>query len=131
MPRPLLTEIIHRLAQAHPAAPAAAYPVEHFINARPLCQPPQLAREELLQRLAAPLSPALQGSVNLLGNVSYEQVRHAYIMLSPRRAGKRTVRTCRSRAGLRLDPGAGREAHRAANININTVLYQVCGGTGC
>jgi hypothetical protein len=36
----------------------------------------------LLQRLTTLLGAALQGSVNVIGNVSYQHVGHAYIMLS-------------------------------------------------
>ena len=53
----------------------------------------QRARQELLQRLAAPLSPALQSSVNVVGDITYQQVRHAYIMLSFSPAGKAAPRT--------------------------------------
>ena len=42
----------------------------------------QLTGKELLQRLAPSLSPALKSGVHILGNVTDQQVWHAYIMLS-------------------------------------------------
>jgi hypothetical protein len=56
--------------------------VQHLIDAGPFGKSAQLTGEELLQGLAAPFSTALQGGVNVVGNVSYEQIWHAYIMLS-------------------------------------------------
>jgi hypothetical protein len=56
--------------------------IQHLIDTWPLGQPAQLPSKVLLQRLATLLSPALQGSVHILGNIPYQHVRHAYIMLS-------------------------------------------------
>src|SRR5260370_26453385 len=91
MPVPLLSKIIGGLLQANPATGAAFDAIQHLIDARPLRQPAQLTREKLLQRLAAPLSPALQSGVHVVGNIPHQQVRHAYIMLSGVRAGKPSV----------------------------------------
>ena len=66
--------------------------VQHLIDARPLGKSAQFTAEVLLQGLASPLSPALQGRVNVVGKVSYQQVRHAYIMLSSSPVGKATPR---------------------------------------
>jgi hypothetical protein len=86
MPRPLGNQIISSLPQAHPATAVALDAIQYLINSRPLRQPAQLTRQVLLQRLAAPLSPALQSGVYVVGDITYQQVRHAYIMLSPRAA---------------------------------------------
>ena len=83
MPRPLGNQIISGLPQAHPATAVALDAIQYLINSRPLRQPAQLTRQVLLQRLAAPLSPALQSGVYVVGDITYQQVRHAYIMLSP------------------------------------------------
>jgi hypothetical protein len=83
MPRPLGNQIISGLPQAHPATAVALDAIQYLINSRPLRQPAQLTRQVLLQRLAAPLGPALQSSVHVVGDITYQQVRHAYIMLSP------------------------------------------------
>jgi len=82
MPGPLFGKIVGGLPQAHPASSTALDAIQHLINARAFRQPAQLTREELLERLAAPLSPPLKSGVHILGNITDQQVRHAYIMLS-------------------------------------------------
>jgi spore maturation protein SpmA len=82
MPLPLFSKIIGCLLQADTATSVAFDTIQHLINTRPLRQPSQLASKVLLQRLTALLSPALQCSVHILGNVPHQHVRHAYIMLS-------------------------------------------------
>lgn len=79
---PFFREIISRLLQADTATTVALDTVQHFIDTRPLSQPAQLAREVLLQRLATLLGSALQRGVHILGDIPYQHVRHAYIMLS-------------------------------------------------
>lgn len=112
MPGAVFSEIVSGLAQAHPATATAIDAIQHLIDARPLRQPPQLRGKELLQRLAASLGPALQGGVNIVGKVSYQQVRHAYIMLSAalwrqgHRAGMTVIIPC-SRASSRAPQAAG------------------------
>src|SRR6266513_1311524 len=86
MPLPLGNEIISSLPQAHPATAVALDAIQHFFNSWPLRQPAQLIRQVLLQQLAAPLSPALQSGVHVVGDITYQQVRHACIMLSLRAA---------------------------------------------
>jgi hypothetical protein len=82
MPGPLFSKIIGGLLQANPAARAAFDAIQHLIDTRALRQPAQLAREELLQRLTPPLGPALKSGVHILGNITDQHIRHAYIMLS-------------------------------------------------
>ena len=101
MPRPLGNQIISGLLQAHPATAVALDAIQYLINSRPLRQPAQLTRQVLLQRLAAPLSPALQSGVHVVGDITYQQVRHAYIMLSPRAAVQGSKRRRAVRAGLK------------------------------
>jgi len=48
MPLPLGSQIISGLPQAHPATAVALDAIQHFINSRPLRQPPQLTRQVLL-----------------------------------------------------------------------------------
>jgi hypothetical protein len=82
MPGPLFGKIVGGLPQAHPAAATALDAIQHLIHTGPLRQPAQLTGKELLQRLAAPLSPPLKSGMNVLGDITDQQVRHAYIMLS-------------------------------------------------
>jgi hypothetical protein len=82
MPRPLLGKIVSGLLQANLATSAALDAIQHLIHTRALRQPAQLTGKELLQRLTPPLSPALKSGVHILGNVTDQQVWHAYIMLS-------------------------------------------------
>ena len=70
MPRPLGNQIISGLPQAHPATAVALDAIQYLINSRPLRQPAQLTRQILLQRLAAPLGPALQSSVHVVGDIT-------------------------------------------------------------
>ena len=88
MPGPLLVQVLGCLAQAHLATCTAFDAVQHLIHTRPLGEPAKFAGEELLQRLAASLSPALQSGVNVVGKISYQQVWHAYIMLASWPTGK-------------------------------------------
>jgi hypothetical protein len=82
MPRPLFGKIVSGLRQANPATCAALDAIQHLIHTWALRQPTQLTGKELLQRLTPPLSPALKSGVHILGNVTDQQVWHAYIMLS-------------------------------------------------
>ena len=82
MPLPLFGKIIGGLLQADAATAMAFDAIQHLIDTRPLRQSAQLPSEVLLQRLAALLSPALQGGVHILRNIPYEHIWHAYIMLS-------------------------------------------------
>jgi hypothetical protein len=82
MPRPLFGKIVSGLLQANLATCAALDAIQHLIHTWALRQPPQLTGKELLQRLTPPLSPPLKSGVHSLGNVTDQQVRHAYIMLS-------------------------------------------------
>ena len=66
---PFLRPGRRRPGAGRPGRPAALDPVQHLIDAGPLGQPPQLAGQELLQRLAAPLGPALQGGVDVVRNI--------------------------------------------------------------
>ena len=98
MPRPLFGKIVGGLLQANLASSAALDAIQHLIDAWALRQPTQLTGKELLQRLTPPLSPALKGGVHILGNVTDQQVRHAYIMLSLAFPGK----TARNATPLRV-----------------------------
>jgi len=82
VPGPLFGKIVSGLLQANLASSAALDAIQHLIDTWALRQPAQLTGKELLQRLTAPLSPALKSGVHILGNVTDQQVRHAYIMLS-------------------------------------------------
>ena len=82
MPGPLFGKIVGGLLQANVASSAALDAVQYLIDTRALRQPAQLTGKELLQRLTPPLSPALKSRVHILGNITDQQVRHAYIMLS-------------------------------------------------
>jgi hypothetical protein len=88
MPGPLLAEVFGGLAQAYLAPRAAFDALQHLIHTRPLGEPAKLAGEELLQGLAASLSPALQSGVNVVGKISYQQIWHAYIMQASCLLGK-------------------------------------------
>jgi hypothetical protein len=88
MPRPLFGKIVSGLLQANLTTSAALDAIQHLIHTWALRQPAQLTREELLQRLAAPLSPPLKSGMNILRNITDQQVRHAYIMLSLALPGK-------------------------------------------
>jgi hypothetical protein len=90
MPRPLFGKIVSGLLQANLASSAALDAIQHLIDTWALRQPAQLTGKELLQRLAAPLSPPLKSGMNILRNVTDQQVRHAYIMLSLALPGKAT-----------------------------------------
>jgi hypothetical protein len=82
MPPPFLSKIISCPLQANPATSVQFDAFQNLIETRPLGQPAQLACEVLLQRLAALLSPALQRSMHILGNIPHQHIWHAYIMLS-------------------------------------------------
>jgi hypothetical protein len=82
MPRPLFGKVVGSLLQANLASSAAPDAIQHLIDTWALRQPAQLTGKELLQRLTPPLSPALKSGVHILGNVTDQQVWHAYIMLS-------------------------------------------------
>ena len=56
--------------------------IEHFVEARLLCQALQFRREILLERLAAPLSLPLKRSVDIGWEITNEHVCHACIMKS-------------------------------------------------
>jgi hypothetical protein len=59
MPGPVVGEVLNGLAKAHLAAPPAVDAIQYLVDARPFRKPPQFGRQVLLQRLAAPLRPAL------------------------------------------------------------------------
>jgi hypothetical protein len=82
MPRPLFGKIVGGLLQANLASSAAFDAIQHLIDTWALRQPTQFTGKELLQRLTPPLGPALKSGVHILGNVTDQQIRHAYIMLS-------------------------------------------------
>jgi hypothetical protein len=82
MPGPISGEVLNSLAKAHLAAPPTVYAIQYLVDARSFREPPQLGRQILLQRLAVPLRPALESCVDLFGDVAYEHIRHACIMLS-------------------------------------------------
>lgn len=88
MPRPLFGKIVSGLLQANLTTSAALDAIQHLIHTWALRQPAQLTGKELLQRLAAPLSPPLKSGMNILRNITDQQVRHAYIMLSLALPGK-------------------------------------------
>jgi hypothetical protein len=59
------------LAQADPPATAVTDAVEDFVDGGSLGQPTQFAGQVLLQRLAAALGAALQGGVDVVGNIAH------------------------------------------------------------
>jgi hypothetical protein len=80
MPGPVFAQVFRGLAEADAAAAMSLDPVQDLLDAWPFGQPPQLSGQELLQRLPAALGPALQGSMDVIWKVTYEHVRHAFIM---------------------------------------------------
>jgi hypothetical protein len=54
------------------SATSRLYSLEYFVDAGPLGQPPQFRRQVLLQGLSTLLSPALESSVYLVGDVAYK-----------------------------------------------------------
>lgn len=56
--------------------------IEHLVETRLLCQALQLGGEILLERLAAPLCPPLQRSVDIGWEITNEHVCHAIILIS-------------------------------------------------
>lgn len=57
--------------------------IEEFLRCRPGGQACELSGKILLQRLSLPLGPLLERRVNVFGNVAYEKVCHAFIMIAP------------------------------------------------
>jgi hypothetical protein len=78
------------LGQANAAAAPPVDPVKDIFDGRTFSESPQLARQILLQGLAAPLCPASQRRMNLFRDIPYQQVRHAFIMLSAASRGQST-----------------------------------------
>jgi hypothetical protein len=111
MPRPLFGKIVSGLLQANLTTSAALDAIQHLIHTWALRQPAQLTGKELLQRLAAPLSPPLKSGMNILRNITDQQVRHAYIMLSlalPGKAAATPLRVTACPVAKRVPPfGAG------------------------
>jgi hypothetical protein len=62
--------------------------IEHLLETRLLCQALQLGREVLLERLAAPLGPPLERSVDLGWKITNEHVCHAFNMKASRDPGQ-------------------------------------------
>jgi hypothetical protein len=75
-------QVVGRLAEADPAAPPPVDPIEDLVDARSRSDSPQLTGEKLLQRLSAPLGPALEPGVDVFRDVSNEKVRHACNMIA-------------------------------------------------
>jgi hypothetical protein len=75
-------EILGGLLQTYPASRVAFDAIQDLIDAGPFGDAAQFTGEELLQGLAASLGPALEGGVNIVGQVAYQHVRHAYIMIA-------------------------------------------------
>jgi hypothetical protein len=104
MPPPLAGQVVGGLLQSDPATTMAFDAIQHLIDTRPLRQPAQLTSEVLLKRLSTPLSPALQGGVNILRNIPHEHVWHAYIMLSAGAGCKPLIFKGRNEPLLDIEP---------------------------
>lgn len=79
---PFLPQIFRSLRQPDAAAAPPVDPIKDIFDGRTFSESPQLACQILLQGLAAPLGPAGQRRMNLFRDIPYQQVRHAFIMLS-------------------------------------------------
>jgi hypothetical protein len=104
MPFPVLAQVLSSLGQAYAAAVAPLDPVQDFIYAGPPGQAAELSGQELLQGLALALCALLKGGVDIVGKVSNEQIRHAYIMQASPVAEQVT-------AASRHNPGGARRAN--------------------
>ena len=82
MPGPVFAQVVRGLVKADAAAATALDPVEDLLDAWPFGQAPQLSGQELLQRLPAPLGPALQGSMDVIWKVTHEHIRQASTALA-------------------------------------------------
>jgi hypothetical protein len=80
-------------------AAATLDPVQDFLHAGPPGETAKLSSQVLLQGLALTLCTPLQGSVDILGKVADEQVRHAYIMQASGAAGQATAVSLRDSTG--------------------------------
>lgn len=81
-PSTLFGYVTRRFGKAHPAPSTPLDAVEHLLQAGAPGEALQLADEVLLERLAPLLRPMLEGGVDLVRNVPYKHVGHAYIMLA-------------------------------------------------
>lgn len=77
----LLGEIPCRLGETN-AAPPLVDPVEHVVEGWLVGETGELAGGLLLERLAALLSALSHLGVDIVGDVSYEYVRHVFVMLA-------------------------------------------------
>jgi len=85
-------DVLHGLAEANLTTPVSLDTVEHFVEAGPFSQSSQLAREELLQRLATLRSPALKDGVDFVGDISHEKVRPGSAFCIPKEGRSSTAR---------------------------------------
>lgn len=76
------SDVLDRLLEADATPAVSLDPFKHLIQAWPLSQAPQLGGKVLLQGLPTLLGPALEACVDIVGDISNEHIRHAYIMLS-------------------------------------------------
>jgi hypothetical protein len=82
-PRAFFVEVGHGRLQADATAVLRFDLVEDLADRALLGKVTQLDSEVLLQRLVAALGLALQSGVHVLRDIADQNIRHAYIMLSP------------------------------------------------
>ena len=76
----LVGEVLNSLGESDATTPAPANSVEDFGHGRLRGQATEFTREVLLKRLPPLLRTALERSMDVVGEVSHEHIRHAYIM---------------------------------------------------
>ncbi len=76
------SEILDSLPEPDLTALPARDPIEDLVEARAFGQTGKLPGKVLLQRLSPVIRPPLQLTVDVVREISYKNIRHAYIMLS-------------------------------------------------
>ncbi len=94
-------EVLHRLVQPHAAAVVLLDPVEYVAEMLSFGEVAQFRGQVLLKGLVALFGLALKGSMDFLGKVTDQYIRHACIMLTFIGGIKRKRRPSRGWIGLR------------------------------
>jgi len=79
---PVLGEILYSLFERNAATRAAIHPVHELVDRGTRSKLPQFRTEVLLERFALACSPSSEYGVCLVGEISYEYVRHSCIMIA-------------------------------------------------
>src|SRR3954451_4245599 len=85
MSGPLVGDVVNRLLEPDRTAAALLDAGQHVLERRLLGQALQLGGQVLLERLASLLRSPLERGVDIVWEVSNQDIRHAYIMIAVRR----------------------------------------------